>query len=70
MYLSQRGFYLPRPEVAANGVIWFVVVIVAVVGLFGLWWYAGRREADGRPTLGLRWIAQRRSSGFPCSSGS
>ena len=31
--------------------------LVAVVGFFGLWWYAGKREADGRPTLGLRWIA-------------
>ena len=65
MYLSQRGFYLPRPEVAANGVIWFVVVIMAVVGFAALWWYAGRREAAGRPTLGLRWIAAAVLVGLP-----
>ncbi len=65
MYLSQRGFYLPRPEVAANGVIWFVVVIIAVVGFAALWWYAGRREAEGRPTLGLRWIAAAVLVGLP-----
>ncbi len=57
MYLSQRGFYLPRPEVAADGVVWFVAVIVALMGFVGLWWYAGRREDAGRPTHGLRWIA-------------
>ena len=65
MYLSQRGFYLPRPEVAANGVIWFVVVILAVVGFAALWWYAGRREAEGRPTMGLRWIAAAVLVGLP-----
>jgi general L-amino acid transport system permease protein len=65
MYLSQRGFYMPRPEVAANGVIWFVAVIVALIGFSGLWWYAGRREADGRPTLGLRWIASAVLIGLP-----
>jgi general L-amino acid transport system permease protein len=65
MYLSQRGFYLPRPELAANGAVWFVVVIVAVVGFFGLWWLAGRREAAGRPTLGLRWIAAALLLGLP-----
>jgi len=65
MYLSQRGFYMPRPEVAENGVIWFVAVIVALIGFFGLWWYAGRREADGRPTLGLRWIASGVLIGLP-----
>ena len=65
MYLSQRGFYLPRPEVAANGAIWFVAVVMAVVGFAALWWYAGRREAEGRPTLGLRWIAAAVLVGLP-----
>lgn len=65
MYLSQRGFYLPRPEVAPDGGIWFIAVVVAMVGFFGLWWYAGRREADGRPTMGLRWIATAVLIGLP-----
>ena len=65
MYLSQRGFYLPRPEVAPDGGVWFIAVIIALVGFFGLWWYAGRREADGRPTLGLRWIASAVLIGLP-----
>lgn len=65
MYLSQRGFYLPRPEVAPDGTVWFVAVIVALVGFFGLWWYAGRREAEGRPTMGLRWVATAVLIGVP-----
>ncbi len=65
MYLSQRGFYMPRPEVAPDGAIWFVAVIVALVGFFGLWWYAGRREAAGRPTMGLRWMATAVLIGVP-----
>jgi general L-amino acid transport system permease protein len=55
MYLSQRGFYMPRPEVAPNGGFWLVAVVAAVVASFGLWWFAGRREAAGRPIKGLRW---------------
>jgi general L-amino acid transport system permease protein len=57
MYLSQRGFYLPRPELAPDGPIWLVSFIIAVVAAFTLWILAGRREAEGRPTMGLRWIA-------------
>ncbi len=42
-----------------------MVVIIAVVGFAALWWYAGKREADGRPTLGLRWIASAVLIGLP-----
>ena len=65
MYLSQRGFYMPRPEVAPDGPIWLVSVIIAVVGFFTLWVLAGRREAEGRPTMGLRWIAVALLIGLP-----
>jgi len=65
MYLSQRGFYMPRPEVAPDGAIWLVSVIIAVVAFFSLWYLAGRREDEGRPTMGLRWIASAILIGLP-----
>jgi general L-amino acid transport system permease protein len=65
MYLSQRGFYMPRPEVTQAGLAWIVSLVVAVVLFFVLWWLAGRREAAGRPTHGLRWFATAALIGIP-----
>jgi general L-amino acid transport system permease protein len=65
MYLSQRGFYMPRPEIAPDGAIWLVSIIIALVAFFTLWYLAGRREAEGRPTMGLRWIAAAVLIGLP-----
>ena len=48
MYLSQRGFYMPRPEVAPDGPIWLTSLLIAIVAFFTLWILAGRREAEGR----------------------
>ena len=31
IYLSQRGLYTPRPELAENGAIWLTIVVVAIV---------------------------------------
>lgn len=65
MYLSQRGFYMPRPEVAPDGGIWLIAVVVAVVAFFGLWMWGGRREAAGLATHGLRWFAVAALLGVP-----
>ena len=65
MYLSQRGFVMPRPEVTQLGFVWIVSIVVAVLIFFALWWYAGRREDAGRPTMGLRWIAALALFGLP-----
>jgi general L-amino acid transport system permease protein len=65
MYLSQRGFVMPRPEVAPDGAIWFVFVIVAIVAAGTLWVLAGRREAAGRPIHGLRWFSILALLGLP-----
>jgi general L-amino acid transport system permease protein len=65
MYLSQRGFYMPRPELAPDGPIWLVSILIALVVFFALWWLAGQREAAGRPTMGLRWIATAVLLGLP-----
>ena len=65
MYFSQRGFHMPRPEVAADGPIWLVSILIAVAVFVALWWMAGRREAEGRPTMGLRWIALAVLFGLP-----
>ncbi|MEA2026385.1 MAG: ABC transporter permease subunit [Chloroflexota bacterium] len=65
MYLSQRGFVMPRPEVAPDGAIWFVFVIVGIVVAGTLWFLAGRRESAGRPTHGLRWFAVLAFLGLP-----
>ena len=65
MYLSQRGFYMPRPELAPDGPIWLVSILIALAVFFALWWLAGQREAAGRPTMGLRWIATAVLLGLP-----
>jgi general L-amino acid transport system permease protein len=56
-YLSQRGLVMPRPEIAPDGSIWFVFIIVGLVLSGTLWFVAGRREAAGRPTHGMHWYA-------------
>ena len=65
MYLSQRGFVMPRAEVAPDGAIWFVFVIVGIVIAGTLWFLAGRREAAGQPTHGLRWFSILALLGLP-----
>jgi len=65
MYLSQRGFVMPRPEIAPDGAIWFVFVIVGLAAAGTLWFMAGRREAAGQPTNGLRWFAFAAALGLP-----
>jgi general L-amino acid transport system permease protein len=65
VYLSQRGIYMPRPELAPDGSIWLVFVIVGIVLAGTAWYLAGRREAGGRPTHGLRWIAVSALFGLP-----
>ena len=57
VYLSQRGVFLPRPELGAHGEEWLVRLLVTLVTVGALWLVAGRREAAGRSTLGLRWLA-------------
>jgi general L-amino acid transport system permease protein len=57
IYLSQRGLYLPRPELQVAGGTWLVLVAIALVVAAPAWLVAGRREAAGRSTLGLRWVA-------------
>jgi general L-amino acid transport system permease protein len=57
VYLNQRGVYMPRPELTADGGAWLLSVIVAVLVAGGIWFVAGRRDAAGRPTRGLRPLA-------------
>jgi general L-amino acid transport system permease protein len=65
MYLSQRGFVMPRPEVAPDGAIWFVFVVAGIVAAIALWLLAARREEAGRPTNGLRWFSIAALLGLP-----
>jgi general L-amino acid transport system permease protein len=65
MYLSQRGFVVPRPEFAADGGTWLIYVVVAIVAAILLWLLAIRREDAGRPTYGLRWISLGALIGLP-----
>jgi len=65
IYLSQRGFVMPRPEIAPDGAIWFVFVIVGIAAAGTLWSLAGRRESAGQPTNGLRWFAILALLGLP-----
>jgi general L-amino acid transport system permease protein len=65
IYLSQRGVYTPRPELAESGAIWLTVVVVAIVVAGTAWFIAGRRDAAGRPVPGLRWLALAVLFGLP-----
>ena len=65
IYLSQRGVYTPRPEVAESGAIWLTIVVVAIVIAGTLWFIAGRRDAAGRPVRGLRPLAALVLFGLP-----
>jgi general L-amino acid transport system permease protein len=48
VYLSQRGVYMPRLELADGGAIWLSLVLVAIVAPDPVVW-AGRRDTAGRP---------------------
>jgi len=65
MYLSQRGFYLPRPQLAPDGAIWLAAIVIAIAVFGAIWWLAGRREGEGRPIRGLRWLAVAVLFGLP-----
>jgi general L-amino acid transport system permease protein len=65
VFLSQRGVYLPRPELQATGGPWLVTVVVALLAAGAAWRVAGRREAAGRSTRGLRWVAVGLVIGLP-----
>jgi general L-amino acid transport system permease protein len=68
LFLSQRGFYLPRPELAPAGAIWLASVVLAAAVALALWWSAGRREAEGRPARGRRWLALSVLLGLPLAT--
>ena len=53
IYLSQRGFALPRPLPEPSLGPWLAVVAAALVLAFGLRRIASRREVAGRPGRGL-----------------
>ena len=57
VYLSQRGLYAPRPELADGGTSWLSFVVIAIVVAGTLWYVASRRDASGQPTHALRWLA-------------
>jgi general L-amino acid transport system permease protein len=57
IYLSQRGVYMPRPELQVAGGPWLLVIVLALLSAGSAWLVAGRREAAGRSSLGLRWVA-------------
>ena len=57
IYLNQRGVYLPRPEMTPDGAAWLVSVLAAILVGGAIWFLAGRRDAAGRSTTGLRPLA-------------
>ena len=57
IYLSQRGLFMPRPELASEAGLWLVFVVIGIVAAGTAWFMAGRREAEGRPTGRLRPVA-------------
>lgn len=66
IYLSQRGVYVPRPELSADsGGTWLLFLLAAAILAIVAWVAAGRREAAGRPVLGLRWLALLLLIGLP-----
>jgi len=65
IYLSQRGVYMPRPELAGSGGAWLGIIAIAIVVALTMWIVAGRREAAGRPIPRLRWLAALVFIGLP-----
>jgi general L-amino acid transport system permease protein len=65
IFLSQRGVYMPRPELGPSGGSWILVVVLALVLAGSAWLLASRREEAGRSTLGLRWVAVSLLVGLP-----
>ena len=68
IYLSQRGVYMPTAELAPDGPVWLVGLLVTFMAAAALWVVAGRREAAGRSTLGLRPITVALLIGAPVLS--
>ena len=54
IYLSQRGLYLPRPELQVDAWPWLVLLGIGIGVALTTWVVAGRREAAGRPIRRLR----------------
>jgi general L-amino acid transport system permease protein len=48
---------MPRPELQVAGGPWLLVIVLALLSAGSAWLVAGRREAAGRSSLGLRWVA-------------
>jgi general L-amino acid transport system permease protein len=65
IYLSQRGVYVPRPELQVDGGLWLGSIVLTLVLAGAAWLLASRREAAGRSTLGLRWLAVALLIGLP-----
>ncbi len=57
VFLSQRGIFMPRPQLASDGWIWLTLVVIGIVVAALVWSAAWRREAAGRPANGLRPIS-------------
>ncbi len=68
IYLSQRGIFMPRPQLAPDGAIWLTLVVVGIVVAAFVWYSAWRREAAGRPANGLRPISLLILFGVPAVS--
>jgi general L-amino acid transport system permease protein len=65
LYLNQRGVYMPRPEMTADGALWLISILAAVLGAGAIWFVAGRRDAAGRTSRGLRPLALLLLVGLP-----
>jgi general L-amino acid transport system permease protein len=68
IYLSQRGIFMPRPQLAPDGAIWLTLVVIGIVVAAFVWYAAWRREAAGRPANGLRPISLLILFGVPAVS--
>jgi general L-amino acid transport system permease protein len=53
IFLTQRGVYVPRPQVEPTFVAWLAVIVLGVAIAVAAAWYAGRRRAAGRPAYHL-----------------
>ena len=60
IYVSQRGVFVPAPQLTSGLLAWLVVVAIGIGVLVAVRTFARRREDAGRPIRGLRmlgWLA-------------